>query len=140
MSGFSRHAAAAILGHTWGKTEFAKPAEYALAFLTVVPTSSSTGATITEATGATGYVRKVIAAADIEAAAEGETSSIQTAVEEIFAAITAGSATVIGWSTLDSKTTGAGNVVMWGTCTSTVISETQTPPKIAAKALKGELK
>lgn len=139
MSGFSRKYAASILGHVFGKAELAKPAEVALALLTATPTNSSTGATITEATGATGYARKVIAAADLAAAVEGATSSIENAVEEVFAAITAGSATVIAWALCDSKTTGAGNVVMWGTCTSTVISTTQTPPKIAEKALKGEL-
>jgi hypothetical protein len=140
MSGFSRFTAAAILGHTWGKTELAKPAKVYLALCTVVPTSSSTGATITEATAATGYARKEVAAAAIKAAAEGETSSIETETEEIFAAITAGSATVIGWALCDKSGTGEGNVVCWGTCTSTVISETATPPKVAAKALKMELK
>jgi hypothetical protein len=139
LSGFSRKTAAGVLGHTWGKTELAKPAKVYLALCTVVPTNSSTGATITEATGATGYARKEVPAASIATAAEGATSSIETNAELVFAAISAGSATVVGWALVDSPTVGEGNVVMWGTCTSTVISSTQTPPTVAAKALKGEL-
>jgi hypothetical protein len=50
-----------------------------------------------------------------------------------FAAITAGSATVIGWALCDALT--VGNVLAWGTATSTVISATQTPPTIAIGAL-----
>lgn len=139
-SGFSRKCAAGALNFFTGKEEsLAKPAKVYLALCTVVPTSSSTGVTITEATGATGYARKEVAAAAWNAAVEGATSTIETNVEEIFAAITAGSATVIGWALCDKAGTSEGNVIMWGTCTSTVISSTQTPPTIAAKALKLEL-
>jgi hypothetical protein len=140
VSGFSRKLAAGLLGHSWGKTESAKPAKVYLALCTVVPTSSSTGATITEATGATGYARKEVPVASIEAAAEGETSSIKTSAELVFAEITAGSATVIGWALTDKSGVGEGNVIMWGTATSTVISSTQTPPKVATGALEGTLK
>lgn len=141
FSGFSRKCAAGCLNFFTGKEEsLAKPAKVYLALCTVTPTSSSTGVTITEATAATGYVRKEVAAAAWEKAVEGETTVIETNVEEIFAAITAGEATVIAWALCDSSETSKGNVIMWGTCTSTVISKTQTPPTIAAKALKLELK
>lgn len=142
LSGFSRASAASTLNH-WFKgedTPIAKPAKQFLALLTVVPTSSSTGETVTEAVAAEGYVKKEIPFADMEAAAEGETSSIQTAVEELFAAITGGSATVVAWCITDKVEPKKGNITAWGTATSTVISATQTPPTIKAKGLKIELK
>lgn len=141
MSGFSRKAAKGALDFFWGKEEsLAKPAKVFLALCTVEPTSSSTGATITEATGATGYARLEVPVANIKKAEELATSIINTTAELTFAAITAGSATVIAWALCDSVTTGAGNVIMWGSATSTVISSTQTPPKIASGALEGQLK
>lgn len=140
MSGFSRAWAAKVLGHITRKAEAAMPAEGYLAFCTVVPTSSSTGSTITEATGATGYARIKIQEADFNAAAEGETSAIKTALEKVGAAITAGSAVIIGFAYCDKKETGVGNVIMWGTTTSTTISTTQTPPTVAAGGLELQLK
>jgi hypothetical protein len=142
MSGFSRAIAASVLNYLFKgeETPVKKPAKQWLALLTVVPTSSSTGATVTEATGATGYVKKEIPFADMEAAVEGETSSIQTAVEELFAAITGGTATVVAWCLTDKGGAKEGNITAWGTATSTVISETQTPPTIKAHGLKIEIK
>lgn len=137
MSGFSRKYAAGVLGHVFGKKELAKPAKVYLALCTVVPTNSSTGSTITEATGATGYARVEVPAASIKEAEEGATSLIETSAEVVSGAITAGSATVIGWALCDAST--VGNVIMWGTCTSVTISATQQPWKVAAGGLKGEL-
>lgn len=138
-AGLSRRAANLLHLHAWGKTEYAKPAKIYLALCTVVPTSSSTGVTITEATGATGYERKELTAASIEGT-EAEESLIEYIAELVFKAITAGSATIIGWAVVDSAETNKGNVVDYGSCTSTVISSTQTPPVIAAKALKAGIK
>jgi len=142
MSGFSRASAAGALSWVTGKAEtlYKKPTKVYLALCTVVPTSSSTGATITEATGATGYARKEVPVAAIAEAVEGETASIKTTAEVIFADITAGSATIIGWALCDSSETNKGNIALWGTATSTVISATQTPPKVATGALEGTLK
>jgi hypothetical protein len=137
LSGFSRRAAAGLLAHAWGKTEFAKPAKVFLAVTTVVPTNSSTGATLTEPTW-TGYARPELPVASIAAAVEGATSSIKTALELLFAECTAGSGTIIGWALVDNVTVGAGNVEMWGTATSTSIAAGQTP-KVAAGALEGTL-
>lgn len=139
MSGFSRAWAAKLLGHSWGKTEAAKPSKVFLALLTSVPTSSSTGTTI-EATEAnyTGHERKEVPAASIKAAEEGETSVIKTSAALTFAACTGGTSTITAWALCDAAT--AGNIVMWGTCSSTVISTTQTPPEVASEKLVGELK
>lgn len=131
MASFSDYAENKVLDHVLGKTSFTMPTTVALALCTVVPTDASTGATITEA-NYTGYARKVIAAADLNAASSGSSSNANAIT---FAACTGGSSTIIGWAILDNSTTGAGNVLVWGTCTSTVISTTQTPATIAVGGL-----
>jgi hypothetical protein len=120
------------LDHNLGKTEFVKPTTVGLALCTVVPTAASTGATITEA-AYTGYARKKLEAASLNAASSGKSTT--SAVLE-FAACTASSSTVIGWALLDGTTVGAGNILYWGSCTSTVISTTATPPTVNTGALE----
>lgn len=132
---FSDYAETHILDHALGKTAWTMPATVALALCTVVPTDSSTGASITEA-NYTGYGRQTIAGAGWNAAASGNPSSSTNASTITYAACTAGSSTVIGWMLADSATTGAGNALVWGTTTSVVISTTQTPATIAAAALQ----
>lgn len=139
MAGLSKAAAAGALNFLSGFEEsFAKPTELYIAFCTVVPTSSSTGLTITEATGATGYTRTKLSGS-IAKAVEATKSSITNNSELTGSAITAGSATIVGWAACTSKETGKGAVFSYGTTTSTVISETQTPPKIAKEAWKTEI-
>jgi hypothetical protein len=139
MSGFSKAAAAGALNFLSGLEEsFAKPVELYLALCTVVPTSSSTGLTITEATGATGYARMKLSGV-IAKAVEATKSSITNNAEITGAAITAGSATVEGWAACTSKETGKGAVFSYGTATSTVISATATPPKVAKEGWKTEI-
>jgi hypothetical protein len=106
-----------------------------LALTTVAVAETDTGATITEA-NYTGYARKAIAAADMGAASGGSKSNT---AQQQFANATAGSSTVIGWATADASGTGAGNVILFGTCTSTVISATQTPATIGVGVLVGTL-
>lgn len=100
-----------------------------LALCTVVPTDSSTGSTITEASY-TGYARKSIAAADMSAASAGSKTNANAIT---FAACTSGSSTIIGWALCDAST--VGNILYWGTTTSTVISTTQTPATVAVGGL-----
>lgn len=120
-----------VLDHCFsGKTEYAKPQPY-LALCTVVPEDSKTGSTITEANYA-GYQRLKLEAANMAAAASG--SSKNSAKLE-FAGCTGGSSTITGWATCDAST--AGNMLYWGTATSTVISTTQTPATIAVEGLVG---
>lgn len=120
-----------VLDHCLGKTSFTMPSTVALALCTVVPDDAKTGATITEA-GYTGYARKAVAASDLNAAASGQSMNANALT---FAACTASSSTIIGWALCDSSSTGAGNMLYWGTCTSTVISTTQTPATIAIGGL-----
>jgi hypothetical protein len=133
MSGFSQNYATKVLEYITKKKALAEPTTW-LALCTVVPTNASTGATITEA-NYTGYARKEVPAAEWEAAVAGTPSSIANEKSFTFAAVTAGTSTVIGWALCDNATIGAGNIVMWGTAASTVLSTTQTPATVAAKVL-----
>lgn len=123
-----------ILDHEVGKTSFTMPATVALALTTVAPGDTSTGASITEATY-TGYARLTLAGSTFAAATAASPSETHNSAQQTFAACTSGSSTIIGWALCDSASTGAGNILFWGTCTSTVISTTQTPPTIAASGL-----
>lgn len=131
LAGKSNYLSNKILDHNLGDGAFTSPATVAIALCTAVPTAASTGATITEASY-TGYARRVVAAAALSAAA----SQSKTNSEALpFAECTAGSSTIIGYAVNDSSTKGAGNNLYWGSCTSTVISTTQTPPTVATGGL-----
>jgi hypothetical protein len=132
MASFSKYSSAKVLEHKAGKSTDALVTPVYLALCTVVPTDSSTGSTLTEASY-TGYARKSIAGSDWAAAVEGSPSSIANANAITFAACTGGTSTIIGWALCDASS--AGNVIMWGTCTSTVISTTQTPATVAVGLL-----
>ncbi len=118
-----------VLDHCLGKVSFTMPAAVYLALTTVVPTDASTGSTLTEATY-TGYARKKVAAADLNAAASGQTTNANAIT---FAACTAGSSTIIGFALVDASTNG--NVLYWGTVTSKVIDTSNTPATVNAAAL-----
>jgi hypothetical protein len=129
VASFSDYLENAVLDHIFGDGTLTITAPTYLALCTTVPTDSSTGSTIVEA-NYTGYARKSIAAADMSAASSGSKTNSNAIT---FAACTAGSSTIIGWALCDAST--AGNVLCWGTCTSTVISSTQQPATIAASGL-----
>lgn len=130
MASFSNYLELKVLDHVFGDGAYTMPTAY-LALCTAVPDDTSTGATIVEA-NYTGYARLIINASDMSAAAAGSKTTTSALT---FAACTAGSSTIIGFAVLDSITIGAGNSLMWGTATSTVISTTQTPPTIASGGL-----
>lgn len=137
----SGYAQTHVMDHANGKTSWTMPAAVALALTTVTPDSSKTGATITEA-NYTGYGRQAIAAAGWNAATAGGAGAASTTSNNgaiTFAACTAGSSTIIGWALCDSATLAAGNMLWWGSATSTVISTTQTPATIANGGLTQSL-
>lgn len=130
MASFSDYWELAVLDGMFGDpTTPTITAPTFLALCTTVPTDASTGSTIVEATY-TGYARKSVAAADMSAAASGSKTNSAAIT---FAACTASSSTIIGWALCDAAT--VGNVLCWGTCTSTVISTTQTPATVAIGGL-----
>lgn len=124
-----------VIDHCNAKTSFTIPAACAMALCTAAPASTATGATISEATGYTGYGRQTIAGAGWVAATAATPSVGASASTITFGACTAGSATLLGFAICDSATTGAGAMIWFGGLTSTVISTTQTPPTVATGAL-----
>lgn len=115
-------------------TGFQITAPWYMALTTVAVTDADTGSTITEATGATGYARKSVAAADMNTSAAGAATNANAIT---FAGITAGTATVIGFAKCIAATVGV--MQKYGTCASTVISATQTPPTFAGGAFSTSL-
>jgi len=132
MPGFSDAVEVKILDAITGVTGYTVTAPTYLALTTVAVTDAMTAATITEATY-TGYARKAVASTDWAASVSGAGTKANTNALT-FAACTAGTSTIIGWA-LVSTSSGAGDVIMYGTCTSTVISTTQTPATVAVGAL-----
>jgi hypothetical protein len=130
---FTEYAETAVLAHVVGKTSFTMPTTY-LGLWTSALTSASTGATAGEATY-TGYARLATSGAWGTATA-GTPSTIFNSSALTFAACTGSTSTVTYWALLDSSTIGAGNMLIWGTCSSTVISATQTPATFAINALE----
>lgn len=126
---FSDYLELKVLDHVNGKTSFTMPATPFLALCTTAPDDTKTGTTIVEA-GYTGYARKSVAGSDWNAAAAGSASNLNAIT---FAACTGSTSTIVGWAYCDAST--VGNVIYWGTATSTVISTTQTPATIAAAGL-----
>jgi hypothetical protein len=135
MSSMSKYLEAKVLGHVTHKAEYAMPEPW-LALCTVVPTSSSTGSTITEATY-TGYKRVKVSGVAWHAAVEGAPSSIKTAEVVKFAACTAGSSLIKAVALCDAET--AGNMLWWTEVTEFTVSTTQTPAEAAAEAIEATL-
>jgi hypothetical protein len=129
----SEYAAGKVLNHALGVSSWTMPTTY-IGLWTSALTSASTGATAGEATY-TGYARIATSGAwGSVTNATPETIFNTTAIT--FAACTASTSTVTYFGIFDSITVGAGNLIAWGTCTSTVISSTQTPATFAINALE----
>lgn len=118
-----------LLEHIAGKTAFPMPAAVYAALCTTTPTDSSTGSTIVEPTY-TGYARKQIAASDFGAAAAGQIANVNAI---IFAAVTAGAATIVGCAICDALT--GGNVLWQTDVPSHVVDTANTPPTFDPGAL-----
>ncbi len=134
LAGFSDAVEKKVIDHITGKSSYTSPAPLYLALTTVAVLDSDTSATITEATY-TGYARLQIPAVDWNAAS-GTTAAATNANQKLFASCNGGSSTIIGWALSPVSTTaGAGDITFFGTCSSTVISTTQTPATVNAGAL-----
>lgn len=77
------------------------------------------------------YARQQVSSTNMSPAASG---SVTNDVAITFPACATGGGTVTYWGLFD-VVSGAGNLLVWGTATSTVISSTQTPPTIATSGL-----
>jgi hypothetical protein len=97
---------------------------------TTAVTDADTGSTLDEPEY-TGYARKTVAAADMNAGS-GTSGAVTNANAIQFAACTAGTDTIIGFAHCVALTVGV--MRSYGTCSSTVVSTTQTPAQFAAGA------
>jgi hypothetical protein len=118
-----------ILDHITGQTSYTMPTPY-LGLWTSAVDDTSTAATAGEA-NYTGYARVAVDGTNMSAAAAG---AVTNDVALTFPAVTAGDDTITFWM-LTSSASGAGDNIAWGTCTSTVVNTTQTPPTVAVGAL-----
>jgi hypothetical protein len=133
-NGISQYAMPKLLDHLNGKTSFTMPVTVAMALCTAAPASTSTGASQSE-TAYTGYGRQTLAGAAFVAATAATPSVSLNSGTITFANCTGTGSTLLGFTLDDSASTGAGNMLWFGSLTSTVISTTQTPPTVAASAL-----
>ena len=130
MPGFSNATEAKILDHIVGKSQYAFPTNTYLALCTTAPSETDTGSTLAEPTGLTGYARKVLTAADWNAASGGQIANAATIT---FATITAGTATILGWALCTAAS--GGDVIAYGGGLNVGLSATQTPATVAPGAL-----
>lgn len=134
-SGFSQYAESHIVDHANGKTSWTMPTGSYMALCTATVTSTSTGSTITEA-NYTGYAR-YNNSTNWSAATAATPSVGSNTATMTFAACTSGQSTVTYFALCDAAT--LGNMIWWGTLTSTTISTTQTPATVAAGVLQVSL-
>lgn len=143
FAGYGGTYAAKVLDHSWNDGTLAAPAPY-LALGTGAISDSDIGATFGGTTEAnyTGYLRILVAAADMSAGVAGSPATKTNTAIFTFGACTAGSSVVIAWCTVNGTTTArlnAGDVIFFGTVTSVTIDTSHTPPTIAASAISTTL-
>ncbi len=129
MAGMSNVVENKVLDHIFGDGTYTVTAPVYLALVTVAVVDTDTGSTITEATY-TGYARLAIGAADMAVAASGSKTNTNALT---FAPCTAGTSTVVGFAICSAAT--LGDVILYGTLPSTVVSTTQTPASISPGGL-----
>lgn len=127
-AGYSDATELLVLAAETGGTAYGETSPTFLALVTVAITDADTGSTITEA-GYTGYARKSIANTDFAAASAGAHTTTNAVT---FAACTGGSSTVIGFARTVAAT--VSRLIRMATCSSTVVSTTNTPASFAAGA------
>lgn len=137
-SGISQYGMSRLVDHLNGKTAFTMPATVAMALATAAPTSTTTGATLTEA-NYTGYAEVTIAGAGWNAATAATPSVATNNGAITFGNNTGSPNTLLGFGIKDSATLAAGNMLWYGTLASVTITTTQTPPTVASASLSVSL-
>jgi hypothetical protein len=120
-----------------GKAAYTITAPTFMALSIVALTDADTGTTLDDATHIptyTGYARKSVAAADLNASAAGSRTNANAI---IFAACTAGTSTVLAAARCTAAT--LGTIIRRYSIASTTISTTQTPAQFAAGAITDTL-
>ena len=135
MAGFGDAVENKLLDHIFNDAAYSAPSPY-LALGTAAINESDVAATFGGTTEAnyTSYARVAIAGSDMNPASAGSKNNVNAIT---FPGCTGGTSTVIAWCVTSAGPArlAAGDVIVFGTCTSTVISTTQTPPSVAATNL-----
>lgn len=106
-----------LLDHTLRNTLFTQPAVVWSALFTVIPSDTTGGTEVTNASS--GYTRVTTTFVTAGLTTTGRTSN-DSAVS--FVTVAGGvTLTVVGWAIMDTSTVAAGNVLYWATVTSTVL-------------------
>lgn len=107
-----------ILDHQFRNTTYTQPAVVYSALFTVIPSDTTGGTEVTQATS--GYTRVATTFVTAGLTANGRTSNL-AAVN--FTTVAGGATlTIVGWGLMDTNTFGAGNLLCWATVTSTVLN------------------
>ena len=134
--GFTDQAENKVLDHVFGDPAYTITAPTYLCLCTAVPTETSTLASGFTEAAYTGYARLAVAVGDMGPAAAGAKSNSGVLT---FAACTGSTSTIIGWGLATVASGTGGDLILYGSCTSTVISTTQTPATVAIAGLSATL-
>jgi hypothetical protein len=115
-----------VLNMEWNATALTAPASQFFALWTATLDKTSTGATAGEA-AYTGYTRVTVTSNTTNFPASSGGSNIQNATAITWPAAGSGPTTCTFIAVLDSATIGAGNIRFWGSITSTVVANGDTP-------------
>jgi hypothetical protein len=123
-SGKANYYISKLLNQFWNATAFTFPATLYMALWTATLSASSTGSTAGEASY-TGYARVAVTANTTNFPTSSGGGNIQNATAITFAANSGTAQTMTYFAVLDASTTG--NLLFWGSITSTTINAGDTP-------------
>ncbi len=132
-SGKSTYYISKVLNQFWNATTFSFPATLYAAIWTATLDKTSTGATAGECSY-TGYTRVAVTANTTNFPLSVAGSNIQNATAITFPANGGTLQTGTFFAILDVTTLGAGNILYWGSITSTAVNPSDTP-QVAANGL-----
>lgn len=107
-----------LLDHVLRNTTYTQPATVYSALFTVIPSDSTGGTEVTQASS--GYTR--IASTFVTAGATTAGRSVNTGAVNFTTVAGGATITIVGWGLIDTVTFGAGNVLYWATVTSTSLN------------------
>jgi len=105
-----------ILDHVLRNTTYTQPATVYSALFTVIPSDSTAGTEVTNASS--GYTRVATTFCTAGATVAGQ----MTNTGAVTFATAAAAYTVVGWALMDTPTVGAGNILYWATVTTLAFS------------------
>lgn len=106
-----------ILDHVLRGATYTAPGSVASALFTVMPSDSTGGTEVTQASSGYTRVTSTFVTAGATTAGRSQNSGAVN-----FATATANYGDVVGWGLLDTTTFGAGNLLYWATVTTTTIN------------------